>query len=393
MKVILTAHGGSSNHGCEAIVRSTIGILNGQKEFLLFSADKISDQLFNIDDICSIGECRNSVKRYSVHHILLSLGSKLMKYDNAYLRNIFKELIESINPGDIVLSIGGDNYCYGVPIAMMFINNIAIQKQAKTVLWGCSVNPEALRSHRVVNDLNRYSLITARESITYDALVAAGIKKNTVLFPDPAFTLKMIEKDLQPRFVKGNTVGVNVSPLVLGYGKDKDLVMRNYSFLIQHLLKTTDMQVALIPHVVQAKNNDLEPLTVLYKEFQDTGRIVLIDNRNCMELKGYISRCRMFIGARTHATIAAYSTNVPTLVLGYSVKAKGIAKDIFGTFDNYVLPVQSLQKEDDLTKAFKWLCNHEENIRAHLQSFMPSYIKRAWEAGSEINKLIGGFNV
>ena len=51
----------------------------------------------------------------------------------------------------------------------------------------------------------------------------------------------------------------------------------------------------------------------------------MIQDDNCMVIKGYISRCELFIGARTHATIAAYSTGVPTLVLGYSVKARGIA--------------------------------------------------------------------
>ncbi len=53
---------------------------------------------------------------------------------------------------------------------------------------------------------------------------------------------------------------------------------------------------------------------------------------------------------RTHATIAAYSTGVPTLVVGYSVKARGIARDLFGTEDGYVLPVQQLKESDELTK-------------------------------------------
>ena len=61
--------------------------------------------------------------------------------------------------------------------------------------------------------------------------------------------------------------------------------------------------------------------------YKSTGRVMLVQDCNCEELKGYISRCRFFIGARTHATIAAYSSQVPTLVVGYSVKAKGIAKD------------------------------------------------------------------
>ena len=80
--------------------------------------------------------------------------------------------------------------------------------------------------------------------------------------------------------------------------------------------------------------------------------------------------------ARTHASIAAYSQEVPTLVVGYSVKAKGIATDLFGTDKNYVIAVQSLQKKNDLTDAFGYLLKNEYNIRMHLKSFMPEYKNR-----------------
>lgn len=102
----------------------------------------------------------------------------------------------------------------------------------------------------------------------------------------------------------------------------------------------------------------------------------MVKDCGCEELKGYISRCRFFVGARTHATIAAYSTAVPTLVVGYSTKAKGIAKDLFGNWNDYVLPVQDIRTIDELTKRFWWIYEHEEKIREHLQNIMPEYKKR-----------------
>ena len=96
-----------------------------------------------------------------------------------------------------------------------------------------------------------------------------------------------------------------------------------------------------------------------------------------MQLKGYILRCRFFIGARTHATIAAYSTGVPTLVLGYSVKSRGIAKDIFGTDKGYVLPIEKLYSAEDLLESYHHLKENEAGIKNHLNSFMPSYIEKA----------------
>ncbi len=160
--------------------------------------------------------------------------------------------------------------------------------------------------------------------------------------------------------------------------------MRSYEALLQHIIDTTDMQIALIPHVVWAANDDRQPLKQLYDAFASTGRVVLLQDAPAEVLKGYISRCRLFIGARTHATIAAYSTCVPTMVLGYSVKARGIAQDLFGTQEHYVLPVQDLHDPAQLTEGFDWLYQNEELLRSQLQEKMPEYKARALENGKAI---------
>ena len=122
-----------------------------------------------------------------------------------------------------------------------------------------------------------------------------------------------------------------MSPLVIGKEKKPGIVYENFANMIYWILEHTDCSVALIPHVVWKDNDDRTALKQIHEKFKDTNRVLMIDDCNCMQLKGHISRCRFFIGARTHATIAAYSTCVPTLALGYSIKARGIATDIFGT--------------------------------------------------------------
>ena len=114
----------------------------------------------------------------------------------------------------------------------------------------------------------------------------------------------------------------------------------------------------------------------------------MIQDQNCEVLKGFIARCRFFVGARTHATIAAYSSCVPTLVSGYSVKARGIAKDLFGSEDHYVVSVQDLNRTDILTDAFCWVMEREEMIREHLKSVIPEVKKRAQDAAIYLNKMI-----
>ena len=77
-----------------------------------------------------------------------------------------------------------------------------------------------------------------------------------------------------------------------------------------------------------------------------------------------------------------------TLVLGYSVKSRGIARDLFGNEENYVLPVQSLQEPDELTKHFRWLVGHEKEIKDHLEKIMPEYISKAYSGKMALDKLV-----
>ena len=189
-------------------------------------------------------------------------------------------------------------------------------------------------------------------------------------------------------FIENNTVGINLSPLVIKKENSDGITLKNYENLIEHIIENTDMNIALIPHVVWEHNDDREPLRYLYDKFKNTNRVVMIEDANCVELKGYISKCRFFIGARTHATIAAYSTCVPTLVVGYSVKARGIAKDLFGTYENYVLPVQELKKENDLLDSFKWIYSNESNIKERLDKFIHSYKEKGITSKHQIEKLL-----
>lgn len=382
----LYSHTGSRNHGCEAIVRGTNKIIN--RDICLYS-DAIQEDIENgIDKIVEVKENKTvDIKKSSLEYYISAFNIKLFNSTRKYTEYRKKLFLNDVKHGDIYLSIGGDNYCYAGIEYLADINFLINKRGAKTVLWGCSVEPDIIKDEKVKKDLNRYSLIVARETLTYNALKENGINKS-ILCPDPAFQLDKIDLPLPKGFEENNTVGINVSPLIIDCESKKGSTMENYERLIKHIIDTTDMQIVLIPHVVWKNNDDRKPLKVLYDKFKDTGRVVMLEDHNCMELKGYISRCRFFIGARTHATIAAYSTCVPTLVIGYSVKAKGIAKDIFGTYENYVLPVQSLSNKDDLINAFEWMKANEDGIRKHLIEFMPGYKEKALQGKVEIEKLL-----
>lgn len=379
-------HSGSLNHGCEAIVRASCKILKRDKDDIILFSDSVDEDLQNgLDLLCRVkGNRINTIKPISVVRVAASLSTRL--FGSYYFQ--YQDLIKSSGPESIGFSIGGDNYCYaGYPAMLASVHKMLHNRGAKTVLWGCSIEPDVI-SNDMVDDLNRYDLITARESITYNALLEKGVNKNTVLIPDPAFVLDSVEQPLPEGFIPYNTVGINISPLIMKLEQNNNITYQNYANLMKYIIANSDMQIALIPHVTWEDNNDLVPLRALYDQFKETNRVVIIpEEYNCSELKGFISRCRIFVGARTHATIAAYSTGVPTLVVGYSVKARGIARDIFGTDEDMVIPVQSLTGEQDLVNAFKTIRESEDWIKSHLNSFMPAYVERVMSASEEVRKL------
>lgn len=381
MKYVMYPHGGSGNHGCEAIVRSSVKLIG--KDVTLFSNNVNEDIKAGLCNLCTIDVAEKPITQRNYSYFKALFKSRVWGNQKAFDELVFQHIIDKAKESAYFLSIGGDNYCYDTPEFIYFMNRMIDKAGVKRILWGASIEPTTI-DEKMLEDLKGYDTIWARESLTYEALQAKGLKQ-TFLLPDPAFVLDKKELLLPDGFVEGNTVGINVSPMIIDYEKNQGMTLQNYVNLIQYIIDKTDLQVALIPHVVWNHNDDRKPLTQLYDIFKETNRVVMIEDHNAEELKGYIARCRFMVVARTHASIAAYSTQVPTLVVGYSVKARGIAKDIFGTEENYVIPVQSLQKGDELVNGFLWLMAKEAEIKAHYVQMMPEYIERLYKVKDMLN--------
>lgn len=385
-KYVLYAHDGSGNHGCEALVRTTAALLGGKEQVAVLSARPEEDFFYSVDDICEVVMPREGrrVPRWGKAFFRAYYDVRVKK-DFARMEYLARICDAGVQPGDVAVSIGGDTYCYGFENRLAMNHRMWKLAGAKTVYWGCSIEPELLDNPNVAKDIRRYDLITARETISYHAL--KKINPNTVLVADSAFLLKKTEMPLPDGCENLDLVGINSSPLIEGSESVPGIARENYCKLVEKILNETKMGVLLIPHVVWKAVDDRTVLNEIYNRYKSSGRVFLAEDASCEVLKGYIARCRYFIGARTHATIAAYSSGVPTLVVGYSVKAKGIARDLFGSEEHYVLPVQQLQNPDDLAEAFVWLCRNEEEIRMQLKKMIPVMQKRALDGQKAIKKL------
>lgn len=389
--MIMYAHGSAYNHGCEAIVRSTVDILGLEKEkSILFTNNLQGDLDFHLDELVTLRQVSQPPEnRNSLRGMLYRLHAGLSKnHDLVYYRHFGREQYQQLyHQGEIALSIGGDNYCYPGALMALNIRNYWLNKKGtKTILWGASLTEELLSS-QMMEDLNRYSLICVREKLSYDLLKKHGIRTELVLAPDPAFALKSQDTPWPDSKKHDNVVGINISHFAT-----EAKGVENYRNLMNWILENTDMEIAMIPHVVfphDPGNNDLLNIRKLLTMLPESDRIFIVDGAyNCCQLKSLISKCRFFVGARTHATIAAYSTCVPTLVVGYSTKSIGIARDLFGTEEGYVCSVQQMQDENMLLQAFLGMYQEEETRRGYLKTFIPEYVQRHSACVGAVNSLL-----
>lgn len=384
--ILLFAHGGSRNHGCEALVRTTTAILRRALGPCRFAVASRSPG----DDRAILGETED-LRLLRHGHAVGSLGwygyaaaGRLVGRRSGLVALQYRQVLSQARRSDLCISIGGDNYCYPNHGYLYTIDRRIAAAGKPLALWGCSIEA-GLMSPALAEDLRRFAAITVRESLSLQALQDAGVADHTFLHPDPAFTLQREDLPLPKEWQPDNTVGLNLSPMVLRHERTAGATMAAAAALMRHILDTSDGAVALIPHVTSAHSNDLAPLRQLYDAFAATGRVALLgEELNAPQIKGYIARCRAFIGARTHATIAAYSTGVPTLALGYSVKARGIARDLFGAEEDLVLPVQALEGSRQLIAAYEGLREREGELRARLTDILPGIVESAWAAGQRL---------
>lgn len=260
-------------------------------------------------------------------------------------------VIELASRATAVLECGGDNFSmdYGLPVRYFQAAEQVLATGCPLVLWGASVGPfsqDPTFEKYAAERLRRFTLICARESATVEYLTSIGVSENVRLVADPAFLLTPQEIDLDREglgILRQPCVGLNFSSLIGKYHGNLDQWTDEVAQAVRETARRIDLPIVLIPHVFTSDANDLVFLRQARACLGDLGeRIVLVDKEySSRELKFIISRLAAFAGARTHSTIAALSSCVPTVSVSYSMKAKGINRDIFG-HEDWVIPFRGM---------------------------------------------------
>ncbi len=386
-KILIVLNAVKYNRGSEALIRGLVQICkkaDSNNQLYLVSSEPDFEDTVRMDGIYGYINRISYKSNYSPQRVLAGVLKKIFHQPELASGIRYSKLLKCAKNSDIVIVIGADNYdkSYNMYSMMHELNELLRKKvKGKLYLYDCSLDKEDIDA-RVLDDFNLFDIVTVRENITLANMEAVFEQSKLRYYPDPAFLMEPEAVILPDGWMEKQMIGINLSSLVLKeeYGSNKNVILEAYYQLVEFILQNTKYNIVFIPHVMQGQ--DLSVLKLLFDKYQYTGRILLVDDENLSapKLKYIISKCSFFIGARTHATIAAYSSCVPTLVLGYSVKSVGIARDLFGTEKNYVISTKNLKTGEELKDGFQWILENEEEIKKHLMRKIPEYKEAAWKA-------------
>lgn len=375
MKYFFPIHLDGDNRGCEGIAKGTAILLGEPKDNLIGLCRNIKlDIRLGIDRYVKL---ISPVKPAFLDRVINKICKCMcVSYRKPYpVSN--KIFLSEMRKEDVLISTGGDMMCYGNN-QVISTNDQAIAQGCKTILWGCSMGPENLTPEKETT-LRKFSLIYARESLSYDFFKSLGLK-NVVCLPDPAFVLEPESCQLPDCFHNSKVIGINLSNYTVGADNLDTPFGVEVKELINYIIKESDYHLLLIPHVMWDMQDDRlisQFMKNEYPEQSDRISILKSETLNYLQIRYVISHCHMFIGGRTHAMISAYSTCVPAIALGYSIKSKGIAKDL-GLPEKLVVDTKHPVK-GALLDAFKYTDNNYLEIKTLLSDIMPSYRKKAFE--------------
>ena len=306
-------------------------------------------------------------------------------------------MLPYLDDATAVLSVGGDNYSldYGVPTLFTDLDDIAIQKEKPIILWGASVGPfSAMPDYEryMSEHLQKVSGIFARESVTIAYLESIGVTENVYPVADPAFLMDPVRpagiEDVLP--LDEEAIGLNLSPLMAKYvtGGDLEAWILIAAQIISGIAETTEMPVCLIPHVTSPHSDDYAFMQKAAAQIPGkNGNLTLMSPKySAAETKWIISKMALFAGARTHSTIAALSSGVPTLSFAYSIKARGINRDLFD-HESYLLNPDHLTA-NTVTQTVQSMLEGAGEIGRGLDEKIPLIQKKASYAGEKLKKIV-----
>jgi polysaccharide pyruvyl transferase WcaK-like protein len=388
--IVLSNVSGLRNRGVEALVRSALeGFarhLPGEPTTVLTS-DLPYDRIVLEGTTSVVADWPAYFRSGRVERYLRHLKATVRPSGSS------RRLIEILKSATAVVASGGDVFSSDYMSLRHHIGQVETAQAfgRPTIFLAHSIGPFKTRTEAAMARavLDRAALITVRESRTLRYVVEhLRIPADRVhLTADVAFLLtpspptRIAELKRRLGLVDSGYVAVAPSEAITSFRSTRDHFSsatarethdRAWLKTMAHILASSTDDILIVPHVqvVSPTGDDRRIASRLIEAIGFNPRVrVAWGELSASDFKGLIQGARYLIGERMHACIAALSTAVPTIAVGYSVKAQGIMEDLLGPnvdAQGFLIPVTQFVASDGLRDEIGGVLSGYDEIHARL---------------------------
>lgn len=409
MRVVITGISGLRNRGVEALVVPVVQQLqqrhpNIEIDVLTPSTDFDATRLdtYNVKTLPDVFNLFATSRAEKVFAKLSALHSKFSPK--------YQKVVKRITSADLIIASGGDIFSsdYGKMKPHLQPLQLALKANIPIVFLAHSLGPfdDPQERERFKSIAQQAKLISVRESISHNYLTQQlGFPADQIHHTaDVAFLLQPPTPDFGQRALKG--YGLNTNEPIIAVtpsrgiqrfaGLDAQAHTNAWVKTLQYLTDTLNAQVIMVPHVQEsyAANDDRMLATRLIRELNYDPRVRIAGlDHTAAEFKGIISATQMVISERMHACIAGLGSAVPTVAVGYSIKAEGIMTDLMGAeFDlsQLVIPVNDFLDTQTSLKKIHNAYDQRESLANHLTQVGENNRASALRNFDLLDNLLGG---
>ena len=380
--ILISGITGLRNRGVEALAVTTVSELArrlpGYRILLLTSTPDYDQTRFGGQ---SVGMLRSPTRRDR------RVPPRLVPWLWPLARRLpIGRLADCLRSCSAVVASGGDVFSsdYGGLGNHLYPLNCALAAGVPVIFLAQSIGPfrtvpEARAWLRVAR---RARLTTVRESLSFRYVTEdLGLDRGRVRqTADPAFLLEppppaRVAELLAHHGIDAGRPFVALSPScgISRYSRlDPSEHLQAWRSVIAFFTREFGTQVVLIPHVQERHpaNDDRILVRELLQLAAHPAVRAADGDYSASELKGIIGACEFAVAERMHAGIAGLASGVCTVIVGYSIKARGIMSDLqqrIGVPEPLQLPIEDFLREDRAIPA----------------------LRRAWEARRQVAIALG----
>ncbi|MGN0473415.1 MAG: polysaccharide pyruvyl transferase family protein [Lachnospiraceae bacterium] len=234
------------------------------------------------------------------------------------------DVVFDITGGDSFSDIYGDMRHKGRTSVKLLVEKLGVPLILAPQTYGPYFKDESRKIAVDVIDRARYVMARDLQSQEW---VKANTDKDAIYTPDMAFMLPYHKQDkTQTEKIR---LGINASSILYTTSEITDRkfeisvdYVKYMKMLLKKLIDTGKYDIYMIPHV----STDHSIHEILKKEFPEINVVQPI--KNPIEAKTLISTMDIFVGARMHGTIAAFTSGVACIPTSYSPKFSTLFRSV-----------------------------------------------------------------